>query len=206
MRWAAASAAITLVALTASSCAVDIRQVPVATRETPKIWSDERPLYIGGVEIRSADRKYLNQAWTTTLASVIRSRRIFKNVAKLPDDETPLGADYLVLDIDVNATYDESYNWWVTWPAVYPAPGWWPFQVRTGTYKVTARYRLTGPGARAVTEGLIEHESSETLRFYGFFRTSALERMIETANLEVMHQCAEAVFQVVSLPPLPQHR
>ena len=175
------------------SCMIDMRQVPGPRSDAAPIWADDRVLYVGSFDLYASDRAYVADAWRASLMSVIRSHRIFENVQPLPAEKNMLAPGYLILDAELRPTLDDSYNWWVTWPAIYPLTVYWPVQIRTGKYKIEVTYRIVDQEGRQILSGIVKQESEATVYFYGFFRTGSIERMIETTNLEAMESCAKKI-------------
>jgi hypothetical protein len=58
------------------SCAIDVRQVPAPRTVESLLAIREETLYLGNVDVYSAERDHLGDAWRATLASVIRSHRV----------------------------------------------------------------------------------------------------------------------------------
>jgi len=184
-----------------SGCLIDLRQVPPPRYGESPVSSDARNLYLGSFDVFTSDRQYLADAWRASLLSIIKSRRVFNTVQVLPKNREDLPSEYLILDLEVRPHLDDSYNWWVTWPAVYPMVAYWPVQIRKGTYQIELKFRVLDQSGQQVLADRIKQESEQTVYFYGFFRTSPIEKMIETTNLEAMEACAKKIEQgFTSLP------
>lgn len=182
------------------SCTIDVRQVPAPRNSEAPAPLSERALYLGNIDVFSAERDHLADAWRATFASVIRSHRVFRTVQLLPKTKDDLVEPYLTLDMEVRPKLEDGYNWWVTWPAVYPMTAYWPVQIRTAKYTVELMYRVVDENGQEILKETVTHESEKRIYFYGFFRASSFEGMIETANLEAMEACAKKLEAQFSSP------
>lgn len=182
------------------SCAIDVRQVPAPRSSEAPVSLNEKTLYLGNIDVYAPERDHLADAWRATLASVVRSHRVFRNVQFLPKTKDDLAEPYLTLDMEVRPKLEDGYNWWVTWPAVYPMSGYWPVQIRTATYNVELRYRVLDEKRQEILKDTITHRAEKTVYFYGFYRATTFEGMIETANLEAMEACAKQLEEHFNLP------
>ena len=192
---------LTLIVALTIGCAVDVRQVPAPRIGESPVSVDQRPLYLGTFDAYTSERGYLAEAWRASLMSVIRSHRVFQKVVPLPKESEAMPAEYLILDMEVRPKLNDSYNWWATWPAVYPMIAYWPIQIRTGQYAVELKYRIIDQDRQEVVSDLLKQEAETTVYFYGFFRPGAIEKMIEAANLEAMEACAKKIKQTFDPAP-----
>ena len=85
------------------------------------------------------------------------------------------------------------YNWWVTWPAVYPAPLYWPFQRKTGTVSVSLECDFYDNQGRFITRMTADHEEVYRVAFYGFFRTGSAEDKLRRSYEIVLDRIAEEI-------------
>lgn len=174
-------------------CVVDLKQIPVMREANSPVYKLDKVLFIGKIDIYMADRELITQAWKFSFASIIKSHRIFKNVEPLPNDLSKLPTDYLIIDLDIIPKFENEYNWWWTWPAIYPMTGYWPIQKRTGKYNLEILYKITNHKGEELKKGKISKNSEQNIMFYGFFRIHEIEKMIEIANLEAMEECARTL-------------
>lgn len=195
MRWGAFLPATLLLA-----CTIDVRQVPAPRNSEAPASLSKHALYLGNIDVYSAEREHLAEAWKATLASVIRSHRVFRTVQFLPKTKEELKEPYSILDMEVRPKLEDGYNWWVTWPGIYPMSGYWPLQIRTAKYNLELHYRVVDENGQEVLKETVTQEAEHRIFFYGFFRTSAFEGMIETANLEAMESCAKKLEAQFSSP------
>lgn len=174
------------------SCQVEIRQVP-APREysVSKVSKISTPIHIGKFEIYSADRKDYLRTWRVSFLSYIKSNRIFSEAYDITQGKE-IGADDYILDIFINPKFDDTYDYWWTWPAIYPMVGYWPVQIRKAKYDVYINYTIS-KGNKEITKGSVMESGRDEVTFYGFYRTSSMERMIEVTNLMAMEKCIREI-------------
>lgn len=157
------------------SCAVNVRQVPdppVARNPAPYC---ARTLYLGRFEVRGGHERDYAQNMKRSLAYFIAARRGFVVKGELRDTAAELPTNYYVLDVDASLGYDDSYNWWLTWPAAYPLSGYWPLQVRTGKIEVVLSGQVVDQSGRSLLKFERKRAAERTVYFYGFFRTGGFE-------------------------------
>lgn len=92
----------------------------------------------------------------------------------------------------VRAEETSEINWAWAWPAVYPMPGYWPVQPKSGTVKVTVEVRAFRSG-RLVMEKTFVSEKEYSVTIYGFYRTSPIERRILACYEDALEDLARAV-------------
>ncbi len=101
------------------------------------------------------------------------------------------------MDIDIKPSIEEGYNWWWTWPALYPLPIYWPLQIRRVQYEISIFYSIFDVNNKEIINNkFIKKEESE-VEVYGFFNIGIFEQMIERVNLEVMEECAVTLKKIV---------
>lgn len=88
----------------------------------------------------------------------------------------------IFFDIKVNVREVSSFNWTVTWPAVYPACAYWPIQQKRGDVVVSIEAELRRR-ERVLETVRAEGRAPFEILFYGFFRTSPVEAAGEQAYL-----------------------
>ena len=183
---------VILISVSIFSCKVDIRQIP-AGREISDVKSNSINgiIYIGKFEVFTSDRIDFLRAWQYSFKSSLRNNRVFSEIKILSDSDT-LNPDSLILDIEIYPRFDDTYNYWWTWPAIYPFVGYWPIQKRTGNYEITINYIISKNKNILVQSSITESKSTE-VEIYGFYRTSEFESMIEYTNLLILDKCAKEI-------------
>ncbi|HBS06088.1 MAG TPA: hypothetical protein DEA96_14065 [Leptospiraceae bacterium] len=174
------------------SCSVDLRQIPVTSDSSAGPNLCEMPVLIGDVQVVSFDSRHDSIAWKSYLLSVLKSRRLFKDTMNLERAGT-LKGPFMVLDLVFRPTYTNDYDWWWTWPAVYPLVGYWPVQIREGTYTASIEYRLLDRSQRLLAEDRVELREKESVGIYGFYRTKPVERMVYRTNQELALKWVQSV-------------
>jgi len=179
--------------LTLFGCAVEVLQVPIARQDTSPIYRQDRPLYVGSLDVLAFRDPILIRAWKLSLASVIKSKRIFRDVQLLPGKKSEMNGDFYIIDVTVKPEFKTRFNWIATFPAVFPFTGYWPVQIKKGSYSVRLAFTIKDKSDKMIfSKSIIFHES-EKVHLYGFYRTSRFEDMIERTNLEVMESCASSI-------------
>lgn len=175
------------------NCAVDIKQIP-PPREiaNSNLAIHNKTIYFGKFEVFTSDRVEYTKAWKYSFKSILKNNRVFADVKDLEDGSNKLLTDVYVLDVEVSPKYQTTYNMWKTWPAIWPMPGYWPLQSRTGEYQVVVAYTIS-QNNKIILQSEVKENRTETVDFYGFYRTSELESMIETANLKALDTCAKEI-------------
>ncbi|PJZ37178.1 hypothetical protein CH354_08745 [Leptospira levettii] len=169
------------------SCQVDIRQVPPSKQDSvSSIAKYPNQLYIGKFDIITHDRMRFVNSWRTVFIDHLKSARIFQKVS-IPDLNSKITSEDYTIDVTITPLYSNTYNYWWTWPAIYPLTFYWPVQIRDHFYKVQLDYNLY-QGSKLIAKNTITEEAETTIEIYGFFRTANVEKMIETTNLMVMEK------------------
>jgi hypothetical protein len=174
------------------NCTVDVRQIPEPRTiiESPNPITD-KAIYLGKLEVFTADSKEYTKAWRYTLKSFLINNRISNRVKDLNNLENLSDSDYII-DIEIYPKHKDEYNYWWTWPAIYPLSGYWPAQIRTHFYQVMIQYKLY-KGKNLIFEGEVIEKEEETITMYGFYRTAQIEKMIEKTNMMVLDKCAKEI-------------
>jgi len=182
------------ICLSSFNCSVDTRQIP-PPREIKSYGLTllKKPIYLGKFEVFTSDRVLYVKAWQFTFKSILINNRIFSDVREFEKEEKPEDGAY-VIDIEVTPEYKEDYNYWLTWPAIYPMPAYWPLQVRTGNYSVNISYNIYQNNNIIIQSSIVE-EDSYKINLYGFFRTQDFEKMIETTNLKALDKCSKDILK-----------
>lgn len=168
-------------------CATDLRQVPPPTKNgNLSRTKTNLPIVIGRFEILSADRGIYTDAWRMAWKGHLESAAIFPNVMTELDPSTT--KEFYTIDVEMKTYYSDKYNWWYTWPAVYPFIGIWPLQYRIGKYSVEFKYKLYLNQTLLKEETITKKGNAEQF-LYGFYKLRNFQRMIEETNLEAVNAC-----------------
>ncbi|TGK82412.1 hypothetical protein EHQ24_14260 [Leptospira noumeaensis] len=175
-----------------SNCAVDIRQVPEprALIYSP-VFLTQSNLYIGKLEVYTSDSIEYTTAWRHIFKSFLLNNRISKNVKDL-NGEKQINKDDYILDIEIYPKLNDEFNYWWTWPAIYPMSGYWPVQMRTYNYETIIKYKII-KNQSIIHESEIKETEEKTITMYGFYRTSEIEKMIEIVNLKALDKCSKEI-------------
>ncbi|MGE8720709.1 LBF_2127 family putative lipoprotein [Leptospira terpstrae] len=168
-------------------CSVDLRQVPPPSPNgNLNRPLSNLPLVIGKFEILSADRGVYTDAWRMAFKGHLTSSGLFSTVATELDSK--LISDFYTIDVEMKTLYNDKYNWWFTFPAVYPFTGIWPIQYRIAEYSVDFKYKLY-KNKTLIKEEEISKTGKADEFLYGFYKVRNFQRMIEETNLEAVNTC-----------------
>ncbi|TGM37825.1 LBF_2127 family putative lipoprotein [Leptospira biflexa] len=168
-------------------CSTDLRQVPPPTKNGNLSRTKTNfPIVIGRFEILSADRGVYTDAWRLAWKGHLQSSGIFSNV--YTELDSTITKDYYTIDVEMKTNYSDKYNWWYTWPAVYPFIGIWPIQYRIAEYTVEFKYKLYF-NSELKKEEIISKKGNADEFLYGFYKVRNFHRMIEETNLEAVNVC-----------------
>ncbi len=165
-------------------CKVDIRQIP-PPREYNELKTSvfNAPIYIGKFEVFKSNSLQETKAWKATLKSVIKNNRAFSEIK----DGEEFQPDSYILDVEISPDYKEEYNYWWTWPAIYPFPGYWPVQIRKAEYTVRIATTISRSN-KILFQSKLEQSGQENIYIYEFYRTSEIEEMVENTNLVILER------------------
>lgn len=170
----------------ALTCSVDVRQVPEGTKPYSAPSLCQVPVFLGDVHVFSHHSRYDSLAWKAHLQDSLKRYRLFSEIHDLEGSTLP--REYLILDVRIRPDFEDEYDWWWAWPAVYPMVGYWPIQPRSGKYTIKIEYKIKDGKYSETVSRSISHSGEEEVQFYGFYRTSSLERMIHLANQEATYK------------------
>ncbi|MCT8335920.1 hypothetical protein NUH30_19695, partial [Leptospira sp. 85282-16] len=133
---------ILIILLISCNCSVDIRQVPEPRTliDSTVFWT-QKNLYIGKFEVYTSDSIEYTKAWRHIFKSFLINNRISKNVKDL-NGETLVNNDDYILDIEIYPKLNDEFNYWWTWPAIYPLTGYWPIQIRIYNYETIIKFKI----------------------------------------------------------------
>jgi hypothetical protein len=175
-----------------ANCQVDIKQLPEPRQfSSINIANSKFPLYIGKLEVFTAESYNLSAAWRYTFKSILKHNRVFYEILDL-NEQTKFQEGSYLLDLEIYPKYTDDYNYWWTWPNVYPFVGYWPVQIRTGKYEISIQYTISKDQI-ILKKGSVSENDNLTLYLYGTYRTSDFEKMIEISNLKVLDKCAKDI-------------
>lgn len=124
-----------------------------------------------------------------TVASAIYNSGAFENVAVTEEDLTRIKnkKNIVYLDMKVYAIENGKFNWWIAWPGIYPCCAYWPFQPKEGGVAVNIEVTVSDDSKQKKTFKAYGSDNYD-ITFYGFFRTSPIERAAEKAFLSAADQ------------------
>ncbi|EHQ08528.1 LBF_2127 family putative lipoprotein [Leptonema illini] len=178
-------------------CSADVRQVPLR-RPFPAPQPGGKVLYIGIFDIISSEREEMVAPMKESFRSFLQSERYFADVRDMMNDAGAVGKEDVIIDIRIGMQLDESYNWWYTWPGVYPFSAYWPFQGRQARYRTEMDVQVNGLSEQPI-RFMCSRSNTDSVVFYGFFRVAWIESIIAQTNLEIFDECSRRIVQTVRL-------
>ena len=181
-----------------SGCAVKLTSFPESQEVSKVEPSTNLKLYVGSVNVRGLptaisddEREQIKEVFI----SHIDKAHFFKSVQNLSMKSKTDKGDYIIVDADFTPRDEGGYNWWATFPAVYPMPAYWPLQIREG--KVSVDIACTVYKEKEDYKINLSSNKSEDykVKFYGFFKTKAIEDKLRKCYEDVMQ---DIVAQIVS--------
>lgn len=104
---------------------------------------------------------------------------------------------YLALKATISPKEEHKYNWWVTWPAIYPMPLYWPVQIKKGSVSVALRCEFFDDLGEHITTLNSEKSAKYSIPIYGFFKTGKAE--------DELRKCYEGAFEEMASRISSQH-
>ena len=147
---------------------------------------------VTGANFEERHREALQQSLAQTLASSGSLARV--DIESAQNSGSSIEAA-LFLDVD------RHYNWWITWPAIYPCIGYWPIQA----YKASAHVRLEAHGDVAGRPLRFEsrQELEQSQYVYGFYVSRPLENQISLAYDRLFFELRDSVASLTRSPEAP---
>ncbi len=145
--------------------------------------------YSGNSGTFTGDEDAQTKALKKSIANAIYNSGSFEEVAVTEEEAKQIKnrKNIIYMDIKVYAIENGSFNWWLAWPGVYPLPAYWPLQPKEGGVAVNIEASASNDSGHIKT---IKSYGSDNydIDFYGFFRTSPIERAAEKAFLGAVDQ------------------
>ena len=111
---------ITLFILLLLSCSVDIKQIPDIRSSAPNVINKfNAPLYIGKFDIISHENFNFIKEYRQSFETIVNDSKLFKFTKSL-DGLREIEDEYYLTDIVITPGYKDKFNWFVTWPAIWP--------------------------------------------------------------------------------------
>jgi len=88
-------------------------------------------------------------------------------------------------DFSITPKYTQDFNWYVSWPAIFPMPLYWPLQKYKS--KITSTIKLIATINNNKYEKAFISNSEVNVNMYGFFKTQAIKdsfSLVIKENLE----------------------
>lgn len=132
------------------------------------------------------------RAFRVALRRTLLNSNVFARV-RFPDSIGPAPAAVGThFEFRLNVIEDGEFDWRITWPAVYPMPGYWPLQQKSG--KVTATMEVIAyRGEQKVMEQKFSRSRPYDIDFYAFYRTSPIEKESRACLYELLADVGNAI-------------
>jgi hypothetical protein len=121
-----------------------------------------------------------------SLKAALENTAVFKEV-HLEKNKVKYPRGTIFFDIKMNAKEVGKFNWWITWPAVYPMCAYWPLQMKSGQVVVDLNAKVFDVNGK-VTSIHVSHSIKYDITFYGFFRTSPIKKAAEITYLKLLEK------------------
>lgn len=185
---------------------VNLASLPPIPPESSLPTRSDFSLYVDSVEINSADpvdqdkietnfKHYLNQA------------RYFSDVLDYTEVDPSRGEKSLIIRTVITPKESHHFNWWLSWPAIYPMPLYWPFQPKKGEASVSISSHVYDHTGKRVAQFDADDSQPFSVTFYGFFRNgkavSALRSCYKSAFEKITNQLTTDK-RIIALTQPPQ--
>lgn len=134
-----------------------------------------------------------------SIVNSIYNSGLFKDVRlSYKSKSTKVSKENVYFDIAVEAKETRKYNWWITWPALYPISGYWPIQSSKGNVDITISTNVYYMGKiikRFTNRNTVPYE----MVLYSFYRTGPVESSAEQAYSNVLYELTKKVNTLSSL-------
>jgi len=147
-------------------------------------------LDLSGSDVIPSHKRSLEAA----IADAIYSTGMYQKV--LHGNDTYNGENTRVdqFEIEVIARDMGKYNWFLSWPAIYPMTLYWPIQPYSGIVQV--EFKISFENNEYTTSHIISNEKQHGVTFYGFFRKSDVENKIIPLYYTGLDQLRDFVLKV----------
>lgn len=126
------------------------------------------------------------------LIRYIYNKNYFNNVLGSADSSESR-PDTLRIKVVVRPKEAHTFDWGITWPAVYPMPLYWPFQSKKGSVTVELECEAFDNKGTFIARYVAAHSEEYATKIYGFFRTGDAEAKLVTCYESVFASLAEKI-------------
>jgi len=168
---------------------VNLVSLPPAPPESHLPPKTDFTLFVDTVEI-NADKPADQNEVKTNFQQYLNQARYFSDVLDYENMEATGKTKSLIVRSVITPKESHQFNWWVTWPAIYPMPFYWPFQPKKGEISVAMDSRVYDHTGDLVAhyEAYDSHPFSVT--FYGFFHNGNARA--------ILGACYKSVFEHIT--------
>ena len=173
------------------SCAVNLVPLPYIPPKSNIKAKSNLDLYVDSLKIRGMLSSDVVSEAERIMTRYIYNENFFNTVLGVDQAKQKKANDQTVL-IKAVITPNEhhEFNWWVSWPAIYPCPGYWPWQAKKGFVSVRLECEVLTNTGDLVTTIDADHSEEYAIDLYGFYRTGDAEAKMMT--------CYESIFGTLS--------
>lgn len=147
----------------------------------------------GSAVLQESHRQALRQSLAQCLANTGAFSKVDLEGISSPGND---------LTADLFLTLDRKFNWWISWPAIYPMVGYWPIQAYTA--KGEARLRVEGEVAGRPMRFDSRRKVEDEQYLYGFYVHAPAERRISDAYDQLFLELRDSVSRAVRSTPRDQ--
>jgi len=172
--------------LTVINCTANLLNQNVIVRKSQKLPSSNNSAVLSSFQFFSGNapslklfRNEYQQSLKNSIVSSIYNSGLFNKVLVKDNRAKEIDqSNTFFFDVRFSIFENSSFNWWSTWPAVYPLPGYWPVQSKSGSVKVIVDVNVF-KGKSMLKPIHLEENLPFDITFYGFYRTSPIEKIAE---------------------------
>ena len=167
------------VVVSKSSRMVGVNRVAVITRINVHLPREVRSKYMGRLK--------------RSVANAIYNSGAFDQVYLYDAPPKRNATEHRVfVDVSLEPNYKSEFDWFVTWPAIYPMSCYWPIQHKKGVMHVKAITRLYDEKGD-ISKLEVKASKPFDIYIYGFVRTGPMEVSLQTAYQKVLQNLSESM-------------
>ena len=174
-----------------TSCAkVNLISLPPLPPESHIQTKRDFTLYLDLIEFRGLDKKYYYQETEELLLRYIDNARYFKKVFSSSTVQRPNDGNCISMKAIITPQEEHTFDWRISWPAIYPMPLYWPLQSKMGSVSVKLRCDFYDNNGKHIITLNSSYGEEYSVRFYGFFLSGDAKKKLM--------KCYEKVFEQIS--------
>lgn len=183
-----------ILALIFSGCSkVNLVSMPLKPPPSAIQSKSDYTLILDSLEIRGVPNKNRIRNVEDNFLSYIDHARYFKQVYNMSDNGKPDTENTISAKAVLKPVADDRYNWWVTWPAVYPMPFYWPFQPKKGKIAIEMTCELYDRAGEKITTLHASDSDTFSVTYYGFFHNGDAELKMKKSYKKIFQEITDKI-------------